>query len=488
MTAPVTPAEYRALLRTDLTSFTERVFATVSPGDVYEPNWHIEVMTEALRKVHAGEERRLLITVPPRHLKSITCAVAFPAWALGHDPTHKFLVASYGGDLASKHARDFRMVIEAPWYRKLFPRTVSGPKRNVELEFETSDNGSRRAVSLGGAITGLGADTLIIDDLMKAGDANSAVERQRVKDFFDQTLFTRLNDKRSGSIIAIQQRLHEDDLAAYLIEKGGFTHINLRAIAEEDESWGLGRGRRQRRRHGEALFETREPLPVLEQTRATIGAPAFEAQYQQNPTAPDGNLIRWDKVQFYDEAPDPKRLFYIVQSWDVAVTATPQSDWSVCTTWGYTPGTWYLLDLLRVRMEYPDLLARARVLRKEWKPDLVLIEAVGAGRPFFDDMFRDVRKETPARRDPLWKVVSWHPKTDKISRLAGQADKFQSGLIRFPRTASFMPDLKAELLAFPGSRYDDQADSISQFGEWVTRGRFMRGVGADGYPDPDYRR
>ncbi len=239
MTALVTPAEYRALLRgTDLTGFHREGVRHGQSGDVYEPNWHIEVMTEALRKVHAGEERRLLITVPPRHLKSITCAVAFPAWVLGHDPTHKYIVASYGGDLASKHARDFRMVIEAPWYRKLFPRTVSTPKRNVELEFETSANGSRRAVSLGGTITGLGA-TRRNHRRPDEGGRRQLRHRapQRVKDFFDQTLFTRLNDKRSGSIIAIQQRLHEDDLAAYLIAKGGFTHINLRAIAEEDETW-----------------------------------------------------------------------------------------------------------------------------------------------------------------------------------------------------------------------------------------------------------
>ena len=272
MTYPLTPSEYRAILRHDLTAFTERVFATVSPGDQYEPNWHIDAMTEALRRVHTGEIRRLLITVPPRHLKSITAAVAFPAWALGHDPSTKFLVASYGGELAAKHARDFRMVMEASWYRGLFPRTAAAPKRNVELEFETALNGSRRAVSLGGALTGFGANVLIVDDLMKAGDASSAVERQRIKDFFEQTLFSRLNDKRTGAIIAIQQRLHEDDLAAYLIEKGDFVHLNLRAIAEEDEAFDLGGGRTKRRRQGEALFEAREPLSVLEQTRVYDGA------------------------------------------------------------------------------------------------------------------------------------------------------------------------------------------------------------------------
>ncbi|HEX3918858.1 MAG TPA: phage terminase large subunit [Caulobacteraceae bacterium] len=487
MSALVTPAEYRAILRTNLTAFTERVFATISPGDKYDPNWHVEVMTEALRQVHFGETRRLLITVPPRHGKSITTAVAFPAWGLGLDPCRKFIVASYGGELASKHARDFRMVIDSPWYRTLFPRTVQSPKRAVEFEYETAENGSRRAVSLGGAITGLGADTLIIDDLMKAGDANSAVERQKVKDFFDQTLFSRLNDKRSGSIIAIQQRLHEDDLAAYLIEKGDFKHINLRSIAEENETWELGGGRRFRRRQGEPLFEAREPLHVLEETRTTVGATTFQAQYQQDPTAPNGNLIRLDRLSFYDEPPEPERTFYRVQSWDVAVTATPQSDYSVCTTWGYDPPNWYLLDLSRVRMEYPDLLAHGRELRRRWKPDLLLVEKSGAGRPFFDDMRRDQLRATPERDDPPWMIVGWQPKTDKISRMAGQAEKLQSGLILLPRSAPFLAVLKAELQAFPGSRYDDQVDSISQFGEWIARGRFHRGLDEKGYPERERR-
>ena len=482
MNAPISQAEFNAVLRSHLTAFTERVFLTVSPGDQYEPNWHIDAMTEALRKVYLGETLRLLITVPPRHLKSITTAVAFPAWVMGLDPTRKFLVASYGGELAAKHARDFRMVMEAPWYRQLFPQTVNTPKRNVELEFETALNGSRRAVSLGGALTGLGADYLIIDDLMKAGDAAYPVERQRVKDFCEQTLFSRLNDKREGRIIAIQQRLHEDDLAGYLIEKGQFTHLNLRSIAEEDEVFDLGDGRCKRRRRGEALFEAREPLPVLQTIKADIGSYAFSAQYMQNPTAPGGNLVRWERWQTHDLSPARERLLYVVQSWDVAVTATPQSDYSVCSTWGYLAPHWLLLDLDRVRMEYPELIAFARQRRKMWKPDLVLIEKAGAGRPFFDDFRRDQLKATPERDAPPWRVIGWQPKTDKISRLAGQTDTFESGLIKLPKTADFLADLKAELQAFPNGRYDDQVDSLSQFADWVSRGRYQRGLGLDGLP------
>jgi hypothetical protein len=141
--------------------------------------------------------RHLLITVPPRHLKWICAAVGLVAWLLGRDPRQRILVASYGADLATKHARDFRTVVEADWYRRLFPRLLIDPKVNRESETLTTAKGGRKAVSFGGPVTGFGADLLIVDDLMKAADAVSETERQRVKDYYEQTLFSRLNDTQS---------------------------------------------------------------------------------------------------------------------------------------------------------------------------------------------------------------------------------------------------------------------------------------------------
>jgi len=212
----------------------------------------------------------------------------------------------------------------------------------------------RKAVSLGGAVTGHGADILIIDDLMKADDARSETERQRVKEFYEQTLFSRLNDKQNGAIVAIQQRLHEDDLAGYLLAKGNFTHLELKAIAEEDEQHALSERRVYRRRKGEALFPERESLATLEEIRREIGSAVFSAQYQQNPVPPDGNRLRWDWFQTYDERP-PRTFFQLVaQSWDTAVTPAPSSDFSVCTTWGFREGKWYLLDVYRASSTPPS--------------------------------------------------------------------------------------------------------------------------------------
>ena len=279
------------LLRDDLYSFVWKAFETLHPGEPFIPAKHVEAICWHLQQVAEGRVRRLLITVPPRHLKSICTSVGFAAWMLGRNPALKILVASYGQDLAARHARDFRTVVEAPWCQQVFPCLRPHPKRNTESELMTTDRGLRKAVSLGGAVTGHGADILIIDDMMKADDARSETERQRVHEFYEQTLFSRLNDKQNGAIIAIQQRLHEDDLAGYLLAKGNFTHLELKAIAEEDEEHALDGRRTYRRRKGEALFPEREPLATLEAIRKEIGSAVFSAQYQQNPVPPDGNRL-----------------------------------------------------------------------------------------------------------------------------------------------------------------------------------------------------
>jgi hypothetical protein len=292
--------QYNCLLRENLFFFVWRTFQTLHPGrDSFVPAWHVEAMCARLEQVAAGDLKRLLITVPPRHLKSITTSVALPAFLLGHRPEMKIMVASYGSDLAKKHSRDCRTVMESGWYREMFPRTRLQSAKEEELI--TTMGGGRKAVSVGGSVTGFGADLLILDDLMKAADARSQAERERVREYFEQTLYSRFDDKANGAIVSIMQRLHEDDITAVLQAKGGFDHLNLKAIAEEDEAIPIGLGRTHHRRKGEPLYPEREPLSVLENTRREIGPAAFSAQYQQNPVAPGGNRLRWEWFGTHDK-------------------------------------------------------------------------------------------------------------------------------------------------------------------------------------------
>jgi len=248
----------QAILRTDLPSFIRKVFATVSPGEAYCHNWHVEAIACQLMPVQQGQTLRLLINQPPRSLKSICISVAYVAWTLGQDPTRRFIVASYSGDFAAELHRQFRQVVKSAWYAELFPGTQW--EKETAQEFVTTRGGGRYATSVGGTLTGRGGDTIIVDDPLNANEAQSEVARKKVIDWYGGTLVSRLNDKRTGAIIAVMQRLHEDDLAGHLLRQGGWAHLDMPAIALEDEAVDLGHGKIHLRRVGDVLHPERESL------------------------------------------------------------------------------------------------------------------------------------------------------------------------------------------------------------------------------------
>ena len=449
----------RALARQSLYFFVVRAFSTLNPGEAFIPAWHVDAICTALEDVYEGETTRLLITVPPRHLKSICTSVGFCAWALGKNPSLKIMTASYSGKLAEQHSHDFRRLVESDWYRRLFAAMRIDPKANRIAEIKTTRNGGRLAVSRGGSVTGFGADILIIDDLMKAEDARSQTERENAHAFFDGTLLSRLNDKGKGCVIVIQQRLHEDDVAGYVLAKGGYRHLNLPAIAETETTHALSFGDVHKRRIGDVLFPAREPRDVLERLRADMGAFAFSAQYQQDPIPPDGGHVDWTWFPVYDEPPPRERLLRVVQSWDLAITADPASDYSVCTTWGHLGGKWLLLDVLRRRMEFPALARAVRRLQSDWRADRVIIERAGPGIPLLQDLRADSRLRSIFH--------GYQPKVSKEERFFGHTVKLERGDIVMPKDAPWLPDFKRELTGFPNARHDDQVDSVSQFLEYL---------------------
>jgi hypothetical protein len=269
------------VLRHRLAPFIHRSFQTVVPGQTYLQNWHILAICHVLELCARGEIRRLIITMPPRSLKSICASVAFPAWLLGLDPRLRIVCASYSQELAAKHARDFRAILESLWYQHLFPNTRINPRKNTEGEIETTAQGYRLTTSVGGTLTGRGGNFIIIDDSMKPVDAASEVKRGAVNEWFDTTLTSRLDRKTQDVIIIVQQRLHVDDLVGHVLARsGGWVHLNLPAIAREDEVIHLGGGRIYHRAAGEVLHPKREPLSVLEELKVDMGSRVFSAQYQ----------------------------------------------------------------------------------------------------------------------------------------------------------------------------------------------------------------
>ena len=458
---PVTVAsriELDAILRSDLSLFVRKVFATVSPNDIFKPNWHIDAVVHELTRCHRRENRRLLITQPPRSLKSICASVAFPAWALGHDPTLRIMCVSYSEGLAHEFARQFRMITDSEWYRRVFPRMRL--KTETRSEAVTARGGGRVALSVGGSITGRGADFIIIDDPLKAEHGTSETARTKVIDWYDRTLSTRLNDKEHGVIILVMQRLHQEDLAGFVIERNGWHELSLPAIATVDQEVPVGPREVYDRKADSILHPERESRETLEGIKAEIGSLQFSAQYQQSPVPPEGNLVRRNWLKTYDTAPSPGPGIKIAQSWDIATTTDERNDWSVCTTWAIKKKDFYLLDVWRARVEFPALRHKIVSHALSHLVQTVLIEKTGPGLHLVQELRND---PTPRFPRPIGIV----PEGDKGMRMEAQTPRFEAGHVLLPKEAPWLADFLNELLAFPHGRHDDQVDSVSQFLKWA---------------------
>jgi predicted phage terminase large subunit-like protein len=466
--------ELQAVLRRDLSAFIQRSFQTVVPAAAYSHNWHIDAIAWHLEQCFEGGTKRLIITLPPRNLKSICASVAFPAWVLGRDPTRRIICASYANELTAKHARDCRAVMESAWYNSVFPRTRLNPKKSAELEFETTSQGYRYGTSLGGALTGRGGNFVIIDDPIKPADAMSVVKRESVKQWFDGTLYSRLDSKKDDVIIIVMQRVHVDDLVGHVLDKdSGWVHLNLPAIAEGPQAIPIGPHEVYHRECGEILHPAREPNQVLEQIKTEMGSMAFSAQYQQRPVPAEGNLIKWTWFRFYANPPAHGHDGRVIQSWDTASKAGELNDYSACTTWLMKGDDYYLLNVLRERLEYPQLKKRVVEMAKRFSAHSVLIEDKGSGT----QLIQDLRYEKTGVRP-----IAIKPEADKVTRMSNQSAKIEAGQVILPETAPWLDEFKAEILAFPGGRFDDQVDSLSQFLGWAehhkrTRVRISRHIG-----------
>lgn len=446
-----------ALYRQSLFPFVREAFRQLHPGQPpLERSWYMRAMCHALEQSYRGDTRRLVINVPPRYGKSVTASVAFTAWLLGQDPTLKILVGTYGEELSRQHDQQLRQVMNSPQYRAAFPATVIDRSRTRQLDLHTTAGGFRKAVTTGGAATGFGGDFILLDDCMKAQDATSEAERQRVKDWFCGTIGTRLNNKREGRIISIQQRLHEDDLTALILE-GGAEHLNLPAIAQIAERIPVGPDLFHARAAGEVLDPSREDLATLERIRRELGPRVFGPQYLQDVASAEGNIVRAHWFPRYEGAPEREVFRKVIQSWDTAMTAEPTSAFSVCTTWGHLDGCWYLLDVLRQRLEYPDLKRSVIQMWRRWRADAVVIEDAASGIP----LWAELRTEGPFR------PIMWKPEGSKEDRLIGQTGQMEAGKILLPDEAPWLEAYLHELKTAPNCRYWDQVDSTTQFLEFA---------------------
>ena len=458
-------ADLNAVLRNDPLAFLEKCFHTLNPGREFYQNWHHAATIHQLERCRKGKTTRLMINMPPRHLKSIMVSVAFPAWLLGHKPGTRIICISYSDKLAKKFSRDCRKIMESKWYRELFPGTRMDSKKNTETEIHTEKNGYRLATSVGGAITGMGGDYLIADDPMKADEAKSEAERNRVRNWFTDAFYTRLDNPNEGVIICVMQRLHVDDPCGFLNSHGDWKTLKLPAIAtEEYEEIYVSDDHSIERFRGDIIHPEWMSGEALKQRKREIGSLNFEAQYQQNPVPSEGTMFRRPWLMRYNPPLKPGAFELIVDSWDTAVETGEANDYSVCTTWGSLNGKHYLLDVLRAHLEFPTLLRTVQSHARKWNVGAVLIEKAGGGSQLLQSLYN--RSGIAA--------IPITPKLDKVVRAAYPAVVFESKRVYLPNEAPWLAEFERELLSFPYGKFDDQVDSITQYLNWAAQNRRPR--------------
>jgi predicted phage terminase large subunit-like protein len=422
---------------------------------------HHKIMADAFERVANGSLKRLIINMPPRHTKSEFASYLFPAWYLGKFPHKKIIQTAHTAELATNFGRKVRNLVATPDYQALFPTKLSSDSKAAG-RWNTNKGGDYFAIGVGGAVTGKGADVLIIDDPhseQEAMQGNPAVF-DRVYEWYSSGPRQRLQP--GGSIIIVMTRWSKRDLTGQIINN---------SVKREGDEWETI--------EFPALMPSGKPLwsefwsqKELEAIKNEIPVSKWEAQYQQNPTSEEGAIIKREMWQIWEKEKPPVCEF-IIQSWDTAFEKNNRADYSACTTWGVFYKTdsdgfdtthIILLDAFKERMEFPELKKKAQELYKDWNPDALIVEKKAAGAPLIYEMRRmgiPLQEYTPSKG------------SDKIARVNAISDLFASGFVWCPDTR-WAEEVMEECASFPNGEHDDLVDSTSQALLRFRQGGFIR--------------
>jgi predicted phage terminase large subunit-like protein len=459
-----------ALYRVSFGAFAYQAYAALYPDRPLVPNWHIMCICHHLekmaRQLEAGLSEELathaapndlVINLPPRSLKSFLVSIAWVAWMLGRNPSLQIICASYSEDLAHKFSRDCRVLMESQFYKRVF-RTRLNPRKSTETEFETTKHGFRLATSIGATLTGRGADIFIIDDPTKSNDASSEVALEAANEWFRTTALSRRNNPAKTLMLVVQQRLHTNDLSGFLIEHG-WPSLVMPAIATEEQDYAIADSEVYHRPAQELLQPDRDSRGELERIKNEIGSRNFTAQYQQNPTPAEGNMIKSAWLRRYDSIPPRKRFRSMVLSCDPAGKAESKNDYTAMTVVGIDAKEMFLLHVERGHWTVLEMQRRITALAAQWDVTHTIIEDTASGM----GLIQLLREQTHLP------VIGQHSTDNKETRLSRHEGRFEAGRILLPIEAPWLADFENELLAFPSGRYDDQVDALMLCLEWFSK-------------------
>ena len=461
LTLPSQPELKRRLAELSLVEFIRQAWPIIEPGEPYVDNWHIHYVAEYLEAVTAGEITRLLLNLPPRHMKSIETTIMWPAWEWLQRPELRYLFVSYAATLSSEHSRKRRSVLESDWYRANWPDLQLMGDQNVKMEYENTAKGVMVSTSVGGSATGKGGNRIVIDDPIDPEDAYSDAKRVAANDYIERTLPSRLNVPRRDAIVMVMQRLHEDDPAGRILANADsdWVHVCVPAEQKERRVYTFPRsGTEVVRDVGDVLWPARVNQHDLDNIKHGGGMTVrdFEAQYNQDPSPAGGTMFKTDWWQFYLQAP---ALPEIIQSWDMAFKGNEDSDWVVGQVWGRVGSEKYLLDQVRAQADFPATLRIFRLLTSKWpQADAKLIEDAANGPAVISTL----KREIPG-------IVSITPKGGKLARAAAVTATIEAGNVYLPalsldplRVEPWVATFIDECSRFPNGTHDDQVDACTQ--------------------------
>jgi len=449
-----------------LKGFFRHFWPIIRPGMDFVDNWHFDYLCEHLELVAYGGILRLLINIPPRNLKSTLCTTAYPAWRWIKKPAHRIIGASYSQDLSMYFNVQRRNILESDDYLAAFPHIRLSSDQNVKSEYSNTLGGIMKATSVGGSITGKGADELILDDLQKPKNAFSLAERVQATEYYDHTLYSRLDDKNTGSIIAIMQRLHMEDFTNHLLQKqqdGGdeWTHICLPAIFRQRTIFSFPISKREVIiEQKQELSPNREGKKVLKNIYKSLGASNFYAQYLQCPVSIDGNIIKRKFWKYYTQLPD--NLDMIVLSMDCSFKKNKGSDPVACQAWGVKGSKRYLIKSIARKASFTETLQIVTRFVTEFPTySYFLIEAKANG-----DAVLDVFQKT------IPKLKAVNPTVSKVERVNMALPYIECGDVYLPALAiredeapvleNWVEDFILKCGNFPDVEHDDDIDAMSQ--------------------------
>ena len=404
-------------------------------------------------------------------MKSISVAVALPAWTWTIQPQKRFLFASYAASLSVRDSVKCRRLIDSKWYKEHFGEVfkLTGDQ-NQKQRFENDKTGSRIATSVDGALTGEGGDIIIIDDPHNVREAESSAVREGVLDWWDQAMQTRLNDPKTGAFVIIMQRVHENDLTGHILrnEYNEWDHLCLPAryeLGHPSPTKSSLNFTDPRTKENELLWPERVDHKTLDSLEKSLGSYASAGQLQQRPMPKGGGILKaewwvpWEKE-------DLPEIEYIIQSWDTAFSTKEKTSYSARTTWGvfrrHGQVNAIVLDMWYDRVTYPELRAIAQEAYYEFEPDAVLIEKKASGQSLLQDL-----------RMAGIPVIPYSPDRDKEARAHAASALLEDGRIFFPYDKKWSKNLIDICAAFPAGDNDDIVDTCTQAWLRLRKGWFV---------------